>query len=283
MPLSVGKNRGASLNMNDVTPIKASAQAPTEMPMRDRSGIQVISRAAAILRVLKDDGKGLSLGQIAQRVGLPRSTVQRITSALLDEGFLAHDLGNSGLRLGPELAALGEAAKLDTVKRCRTILMDITRETGETTDLAVQRGSSMVFLDQVAGIHRLRTVSSVGDVFPLTTTANGRASLALMSDEEAWALAEREAQTQNQTQGQALVKDDFFTMLNQVRTSGLAYDLEEHTSGISAIGFAFEDAAGTRHAISVPVPASRFGAAQAAIEGALRTARKNVRDVLNTS
>lgn len=261
--------------MNDVTPIKA----PTEMPMRDRSGIQVISRAAAILRVLKNDGKGLSLGQIAQRVGLPRSTVQRITSALLDEGLLAHDIGNGGLRLGPELAALGEAAKLDTVKRCRTILMDITRDTGETTDLAVQRGSSMVFLDQVAGIHRLRTVSSVGDVFPLTTTANGRASLALMRDEEAWALAEREAQTQDQT----LKKEDFFTMLNQVRTSGLAYDLEEHTSGIAAIGFAFEDAAGTRHAISVPVPASRFSAAKATIEGALHTARKNVRDVLNTS
>lgn len=257
--------------MNDATPIK--------MPIRDRSGIQVIARAASILRVLKDDGKGLSLGQIAQRVGLPRSTVQRISSALLDEGLLAHDVGNGGLRLGAELAALGEAAKLDTVKRCRAILMDITGETGETTDLAVQRGSSMVFLDQVAGIHRLRTVSSVGDIFPLTTTANGRASLALMGDEEAWTLAEREARML----GQTLEKEGFFTMLNQVRTSGLAYDLEEHTSGVAAIGFAFEDAAGTRHAISVPVPVSRFSGAQAAIESALHTARKTVQDVLNTA
>lgn len=255
--------------MNDVTPIK--------VPARDRSGIQVISRAASILRVLKDDGKGLSLGQIAQRVGLPRSTVQRISSALLDEGLLAHDTGNGGLRLGPELAALGEAAKLDTVKRCRAILMDITRDTGETTDLAVQRGSSMVFLDQVAGIHRLRTVSSVGDEFPMTTTANGRASLALMRNEEAWALAEREAKAQDEV----LEKDDFFAMLRKVRTSGLAYDLEEHASGIAAIGFAFEDAAGTRHAISVPVPASRFNAAQAAIESALHAARKNVRAALD--
>lgn len=264
--------------MNDVTPIKAPDKEPVETPARDRSGIQVISRAATILRLLKDDSKGLSLGQIAQRVGLPRSTVQRITSALLDEGLLSHDSGNGGLRLGPELAALGEAAKLDTVRRCRAILMEISRQTGETTDLAVQRGSSMVFLDQVAGSHRLRTVSSVGDVFPLTSTANGRASLALMKDEQAWSLAEREAHTL----GQALDKEGFVAMLNQVRSSGLAYDLEEHTSGIAAIGFAFEDTSGTRHAISVPVPASRFDGARATIESALHTARQNVRDVLTS-
>ncbi len=38
----------------------------------------------------------------------------------------------------------------------------------------------MIFLDQVPGSHRLRTVSPVGEVFPLTPTANGRAVLATM-------------------------------------------------------------------------------------------------------
>ena len=49
------------------------------------SGIQVIARAAAILRVLRDSETGLSLGQIARQVGLPRSTVQRIVGALQEE------------------------------------------------------------------------------------------------------------------------------------------------------------------------------------------------------
>ncbi|MGI9493370.1 MAG: helix-turn-helix domain-containing protein, partial [Geminicoccaceae bacterium] len=48
-------------------------------------GIQVIARAASILRALGEDTSGMSLGQIADKVGLPRSTVQRIVGALQAE------------------------------------------------------------------------------------------------------------------------------------------------------------------------------------------------------
>ena len=50
--------------------------------------IQVITRAANVLRSLEGEASGLTLGQIAQRVGLARSTVQRIVDALREEQFL---------------------------------------------------------------------------------------------------------------------------------------------------------------------------------------------------
>ena len=40
--------------------------------MKTPSGIQVIARTAAVLRALRDDTGGISLGRIAERVGLPR-------------------------------------------------------------------------------------------------------------------------------------------------------------------------------------------------------------------
>jgi hypothetical protein len=46
----------------------------------DKSQVQVIARAATILRALEEENSGLSLGQIAQRVNLARSTVQRIVA-----------------------------------------------------------------------------------------------------------------------------------------------------------------------------------------------------------
>ncbi|WP_424931833.1 IclR family transcriptional regulator [Amaricoccus macauensis] len=238
----------------------------------ERSGIQVIARAADILRALKEERSGLSLGQIATRVELPRSTVQRIVGALIAERFLLQDPKGGGIRLGPELGAFAEAANFDVVERCRTILTEITQATGETSDLAALRNGNMVFLDQVPGIHRLRTVSSVGEVFPLTTTANGRASLALMAEDRAAQLIEQEA-------GETMSGEDLKALhakLAEIRKSGLAYDNDEHTPGISAAGFAFRDLSGNIYAISVPAPTFRFQQVRKRLEDALLHASKRV-------
>ena len=76
-------------------------------------GIQVISRAADILRILGNETTGLSLGQIAKKVNLPRSTVQRIVSALSAEGFIAIEKGYGGIKLGPEIQSLANASTLN--------------------------------------------------------------------------------------------------------------------------------------------------------------------------
>ncbi len=241
-------------------------------PKNDRSGIQVISRAASILRVLKDAQSGMSLGKIAEQVGLPRSTVQRITSALAEENFVIADVQGGGLRLGPELSSLAGAAQYNIVEHCRLLLTELTQKTGETTDLAVMRGIGMVFLDQVPGIHRLTTVSKVGEVFPLTTTANGKACLALMDQHEAVKLIRNEWDRN----GVAQDLNQLLDQLAEVRRTGLAYDLDEHASGVSAIGFAFHDWAGDLHAISIPVPSTRFAGQKHTIEKALIDTSNNI-------
>ncbi|MDP2518553.1 IclR family transcriptional regulator [Shimia thalassica] len=238
----------------------------------DRSGIQVISRAASILRVLKEAQSGMSLGKIAEQVGLPRSTVQRITSALAEENFVISDAQGGGLRLGPELSSLAGAAQYNIVEHCRLLLNEVTQKTGETTDLAAIRGIGMVFLDQVPGTHRLTTVSKVGEAFPLTSTANGKACLAKMDRDEAIKLIRNEWDRNG-------IKQDlpkFLEQLEDIRKSGLAYDLDEHSSGVSAIGFAFRDWAGDLHAISVPVPSTRFVEQKAIIEKTLYDTSVNI-------
>ena len=230
-------------------------------------GIQVIARAALILRALKEAQSGLSLGQIAERVGLPRSTVQRIVAALVDERLLMTSGRTGGVRLGPELQALAAAARHNTVDLCHAHLTALAAQTGETVDLSVLREAGMIFLDQVPGTHRLRTISSVGEVFPLTTTANGRAALALLPPEKALRLAGDEWARRG-----SAPQPGFAAMLDQIRERGLALDRDEHTDGISAVGAAFLDHAGEIHAISVPIPSSRFAGMQARVEQAVTAA-----------
>ena len=242
----------------------------------DRSGIQVIARAAAVLRSLKKHPEGLSLGQIAVHVGLPRSTVQRIVNALLEERLLISNISGGGVRLGPELGALAAGARFNTSEQCKPLLAELTKATGETSDLSVLRGNQMIFIDQVPGTHRLRTISSVGEVFPLTTTANGRACLAKLPRE----IAMNHAKAESERRGSNLDFDHFGHLLDDVARTGLAYDNDEHSDGISAVGFAFRDLADELHAISVPVPTSRFLRQKPQIETAVLKAAGMVGKVL---
>lgn len=245
----------------------------TEDRSGGRNGIQVIARAAAILRTLKDTPGGLSLGQIAERVDLPRSTVQRIVQALQDERLLITSGSPGGVRLGPELQALAGAAHFSAVDLCRPRMQAIAAETGETVDLSVLRGQHMVFLDQIPGTHRLRAVSSIGEAFPLTVTANGRACLSLLPEDQARRLAEDEW---NRT-GRRPDWPGLLRVLAAARSTGLAEDRDDHTDGISALGFAFVDHAGDLNAISVPIPSPRFEEQRRAVEAALLCAKAEVK------
>ena len=240
---------------------------------KPKDGIQVIARAAAVLRALKDCQTGLSLGQIADRVALPRSTVQRIVAALIDERLLIATRA-AGVRLGPELQALAEAARTNTVDLCRPHLAALMAATGETVDLSVLRGGQMVFLDQVQGSHRLRAVSSVGEHFALTTTANGRAALSILPEDQATALALAEW-------GPAGGKlPDLLARLALARKLGFAEDNDDHTEGISAIGIAFRDFGGEVFAISLPIPTSRFAERRAQVTAALLAVQADLDGVL---
>jgi DNA-binding IclR family transcriptional regulator len=249
----------------------------SEHDTADRNGgIQVIARAAAILRTLKTSRGGLSLAQIAERVGLPRSTVQRIVNALQDERLVIASSTGVGFRLGPELHALAEAAHYNVVDALRPLLQSLAAQTGETVDLAVLRGGQMIFIDQVAGTQRLRAVSSVGDAFPLTDTANGKACLALMEDGE----VQRLAQAELGTKANASFMKRLSAEIASVRKHGHALDLDEHTAGISAVGIAFRDVRGDCHAISIPAPSARFAANRASLIAALMRARDQIPAIL---
>ena len=94
----------------------------------------------------------------------------------------------------------------------------------------------------------------------------------MLDDDRARALAEDEWERRDF----AGDMPEFAAMLAEVRRTGLAYDLDDHTEGISAVGFAFRCAKGDVHAISVPVPTARFVAKRDAIETAARGAAASV-------
>jgi DNA-binding IclR family transcriptional regulator len=243
-------------------------QAVGGQNLNDKTQVQVIARAAAILHALEDEADGLSLGQIAQRVNLARSTVQRIVAALAAEKFLIAASPNGRVRLGPTILRLAASARTDFVAIARPFLVQLSNELKETVDLAVVKKDHLVFIDQVIGSHRLRAVSAVGETFPLHCTANGKAYLAGLETD---AIARLIGASYEQRTPRTLTRlEDLLKDLKSVRKTGVAFDREEHTQGICAAGVATRDPLGNVIAISVPVPAQRFYQHQRNIAAQLR-------------
>ncbi len=248
------------------------AQAPGRVQNQAQSQVQVIARAAAILRALEDEPAGLSLGQIAQRVTLARSTVQRIVAALAAEKFLIAASPNGRVRLGPTILRLAASARTDFVAVVRPFLVQLSNELKETVDLSVIKKDHLVFVDQVIGSQRLRAVSAVGETFPLYCTANGKAYLAELEDA---AVARLIGTTYERRTPRTLTRlDELLRDLKSVRKSGVAIDREEHTRGICAAGVVTRDPIGNAVAISVPVPAQRFYQHQRHIAARLRATKE---------
>jgi DNA-binding IclR family transcriptional regulator len=226
------------------------------MKSGERSGIQVIARAAAILRSLELEPDGLSLGDIAKRISLPRSTVQRIVAALGRERLLTSASLQARVRLGPALVALGSAAHVGTEKIARPIMQELSDLADETVDLSILKADSAVFVEQIQGTQRLAAVSAVGKAFPLHCTANGKALLAQVAPERRASLLP--ARLKRYTKATKTDRSSLEAEIKDIAKTGLAYDLEEHSVGICAIGAALRDSLGREFSLSIPVPASRF-------------------------
>jgi DNA-binding IclR family transcriptional regulator len=156
----------------------------------------------------------------------------------------------------------------------RPVLQELSRTIGETVDLSVLQGRSAMFVDQVVGASRLVAISGVGEAFPLYCTANGKALLACLPPERRQNLLT--GPLRRLTPATITDKAALERQISSFARDQLAYDLEEHSEGIAAVGTSFIDPLGRDFAISTPVPASRFAAKRVELGKRLLAARAEI-------
>lgn len=220
------------------------------------TGMQTISRAAAVLRAVETAPGGLSLGELAKELSLPRSTVQRLVDALKLEGFLVPSSARQGVQLGPILRRMANAAEWQTARYIRPLVTALSARLNETVDVSIHQGGTVVFVDQVTSRRRLIALSAVGESFPLFVSAPGKALLAHMSDRRAEDLFRRNCLEFPDWPAPSWT--EFHQELEQCRRRGYALDLDRHNEGISAVGTLLEDNTGIPLMISIPSPSDRF-------------------------
>lgn len=226
----------------------------------------MLRRAAAALDEIAAEPGRLRLVDLGERLGLAKSTARRLLVGLVEVGLASVD-GQGRIALGDRLLGFGNSDGAHITAVFRPTIERVARATdGETVDLSVLRGQRMWFVDQLESSHRLRAVSAVGVRFPLESTANGKAALAALDDADAESVMSRlGAEAADRLRGEVA----------EIRRTGIAFDRDEHTPGISAAAIARRTVGDNVVAISVPAPTERFGEKEQRIVDALRAAAES--------
>lgn len=146
-------------------------------------------RCLAIIELLADSASNLPLGEIAQRLDLPKSGAHRLLATLVEQGWAEKDPDTSFYRLTMRLATLGQRFYVATgiPNVCQPLLDRLANQCREFARLAVVDGESLVWVahSQGASGGLVYQPSLTTNTVPLFATASGKAWLATLDTEQA--------------------------------------------------------------------------------------------------
>lgn len=139
-------------------------------------GHRAVARVLDILETLSGQPGGASLTELSLALEAPKTSLLPLLRTLVSRGYAARtDAGR--YRVGRRWLEAGEKgpAAPDLVEAAHPVLQALTRETGETTFVAVlpPGHSELVYVDKVESPQRIRYSAELGERRPLYCTATG--------------------------------------------------------------------------------------------------------------
>ena len=129
-----------------------------------RYRIQAIERAVAILNAFSAETPELGVTELAERLGLHKSTVHRFLVNLEAGGLVERNARTARYRLGLRIFELGGLVlqQMNLWDEALPFLEGLVRESGETGHLAVLDGGEAIYIEKVEARRALRIPSAMG-------------------------------------------------------------------------------------------------------------------------
>lgn len=144
------------------------------------SGTQSIDRAALLLVHVVETAEPPTVGELADRSGLPKSTTSRLVAALERQGLLQRDPARGTLTPGPVLRAYArrETPWPDLVALAAESLERLAHASGETANVGIATAAGTEMLDQRDSSHFIGSTNWVGRQVPNHASVVGKVFLA---------------------------------------------------------------------------------------------------------
>lgn len=219
--------------------------------------ISSVNRALSLLELLAENN-GLTVTQLADRLGTGKATAFRLTKTLVERGWAEKD-DELRYRLGPGLLSLAPALQVgqEIRGRLRPIMDELHDETQETVHLTVLRGRYVTYIEQLVSPKPVHSVSTLGGRSPAHCVSPGLAQLAALPDDAVdWMLA---APLRRYTERSPTNPDDVRKQLERVRSVGYAVNRGAFRAEVGGVGVAVLDERGKPvAALSVCMPIYRM-------------------------
>jgi DNA-binding IclR family transcriptional regulator len=233
------------------------------MAVESRS-VRSVERAIDILEAIstKEDGAGVS--EIAERLGLAKSTVHRLLVALSKKGMVLQPPGSDRYLIGhkPARIALAGAQNLDVIRIAKPYLEELRDATDETVGLALKVGLRYTYVTQASSRNEYRVNPVLGHQYPLHWAATGKVILAFVKDdelEECLKVVPQLRSTSRTVVDPRLLQEQ----LEQIRHTGLAISFGERLMGAAAVAAPIRNRLGYSYASAcIVAPETRMGQAQ---------------------
>lgn len=213
-----------------------------------------VQRILAVFEVFTSERNSLTLQEIADNIGLAKSTTFRLVQSLEKAGYLIR-LPDQQYCLSFQFTRLAGLVKSTIGIReiARPVLTTLAEETKETVSIHTVSGRNRVCLDSMATASSLRAVVNPGEQVPLLLGSATKVLIAHMEKKELAPIVSAIAKETKRTQAQV------HTELVQVKGQGYAISHGERLLGVSAISVPIKDLNGdVHHCLSVGGPSVRI-------------------------
>lgn len=193
-------------------------------------------RAIRVIESVCDSSLPVSISQLVQRTNIPKATLTRLVSNLVNTGYLSFVPGRRELVPGPRSARLAMRALGNGFFRreCRTILRAVVGKLGETCNLVVLDGDCVRYIERVETDAPLRMHMEPGTWAPLHCTAGGKLFLSQMEANERTRLLET-LKLERKTPATFVTPTELLRELERLRKLGIGVDNEEFIAGMVGI------------------------------------------------
>ena len=149
------------------------------------TNLHTLDKGIALLAMLAEGERTLSVSQIAERMELPLSTAYRYVATLKDHGLVEQEPVSGTYRLGSTLLEWAATVSRPGVREIALPFMaKLSRRCGETVILSGLRGREGICLEKVEGHHALRVSHERGAIFPLHAGTSGKTLMAYLDPDD---------------------------------------------------------------------------------------------------